>query len=54
MTKGILETMKTNKNLNIDVTDHENEYIKKYSKAPDKVCCWYFIALGQTEVKPPH
>jgi hypothetical protein len=36
MTKGILETMKTNKNLNIDVTDHENEYIKNTTKRPTK------------------
>jgi hypothetical protein len=36
MTKGILETRKTNKNLNIDVTDHENEYIENTTKHPTK------------------
>ena len=36
MTKGKLETRKTNKYLNIDVTDHENEYIENTTKHPTK------------------
>jgi hypothetical protein len=47
MTKGILETRKTKKNLNIDVTDHENECIENTTKHPTKgvadsmFCCIY-------------